>query len=279
MMEHSQEKVIQKTKKPISKKEIIKGLKTLGLHKNSKVEVHTSLSSFGYIINKEYDIIDSLLEVIQNGVILMPAHTSEYTDPTFWENPAVPENWVSLIKENRRAFDKDIFIPERIGSTPIAFLRYPGVERTNHPFISLGVYNQTDDPSWIEHSLNEDDDINPLLKLSKEGGKILFLGTDFQTCTSIHVTERFCNTMVKREDTVRLIEDGKIVEKMVRFYDFDDDIDRFDEIAKRYIKEYENTPYYKQVKIGLATCTLIDAEALYDISYDFHINHKKITSN
>ena len=278
-MEHSQTKVIQNTKYPITKHDIVKGLKALGLKADSKVEVHVSLFNFGYIINKEYDIIDALVEVIHDGVIILPAHTSEYTDPTYWENPPVPNNWIPLIKENRRPFDKDLYVPERLGKTPIAFLNYPGVERTNHPFISFAVYNQTNDPSWIEHSLNEDDDVHPLLKLSKETGKILFMGTDFQTCTSIHLSEKYSEAIVKREDTVALVENGEIVKKTYRSYDFDDEIDRFDEIGKMYLKKYEHTPLYKQVKIGLATCTLIDAEALYEVAYKFHINHKKITSN
>lgn len=278
-MSKSQAEVVEKTKRPITKVDIVKGLKKLGLKADSKIEVHTKLSSFGYIINKEYDIIDALMDIVKDGVIIMPAHTSENSDPTYWENPPVPKEWVEIIKENKRPFDKQLYVPERVGKTPIAFLRYPNVERTNHPIESLAVYNQTSDPTWVYHSLDQDDDIHPLYKLVQEKGKILFLGTDFQTCTSVHLTEKYAETVVKKEDTIKLVEDDKIVKKTYRIYEFDDDIDHFEEIAKRYINEYEGTSSYKQVKIGLATCTLIDAEALYDIAYEFHINHKKITSN
>lgn len=279
-MSKSQAEVVNKTKRPITKEDIVKGLKKLGLTSDSKIEVHTKLSSFGYIINKEYDIIDALMDVIKDGVIIMPAHTSENSDPTYWENPPVPKEWIDLIKKNKRPFDQNIYIPERVGKTPIAFLRYPDVERTNHPIDSLAVYNQTSDPTWVYHSLHQDEDIHPLYKLAQEKGKILFLGTDFQTCTSIHLTEKYAETVTKKQDTLKLIKNGQIVQASYSFYEFDDDdIDHFDEIAKRYIAEYEGTPYYKQVKIGLATCTLIDAESLYDIAYEFHKNHKKITSN
>lgn len=236
-MSKSQAEVVKKTKRPITKEDIVRGLKKLGLKSDSKIEVHTKLSSFGYIINKEYDIIDALLDVIKDGVIIMPAHTSENTDPTYWENPPVPKEWIESIKENRRPFDKNIFTPERVGKTSIAFLRYSNVERTNHPIVSLAIYNQTNDPTWTYHSLHQDDDIDPLYKLAQESGKILFLGTDFQTCTSVHLTEKYAETVVKKEDTLRMIEDGKVVEKSYSFYEFDDDIDHFQTIAKKYIRD------------------------------------------
>lgn len=279
-MSKTQEEVIQNTKNPISKAEIVHGLRTLGLNASSKVEVHTSLSNFGYIINKEYDVIDALIEVVHQGVILMPAHTSEYSDPTYWENPPVPKEWIELIKQMRRPFDKKLFVPERIGKTSIAFLNYPMVERTNHPIVSLAVHNQTKDPSWLNHSINDDEETNPLMKLVSEGGSILFLGTDFHTCTSIHLSERYAEASVQREDKVCILENGNVVEKEYLMYEFEDDnVDRFVEIGKIYVNTYQNTDKYKQIKIGQATCTLIDAKALYDIAYDFHRNHKKITSN
>jgi len=278
-MSKTQEDVIAKTKHPITKTDIVKGLRKLGLKTDGKVEVHTKLSSFGYIINKEYDVIDALLDVVKEGVIIMPAHTSENSDPTFWENPPVPKEWIPIIKNNKRPFDKRIYMPERVGKTPAAFLKYPNVERTNHPIESLAIYNQTNDPTWLDHSLSQDDDVHPLYKLTQEEGKILFLGTDFQTCTSVHLTEKYATTVIKKEDIVALIEDEKTINKTCITYEFDDELDHFDEIAKRYINEYQGTPYYKEVKIGLATCTLIDAEALYDIAYEFHSNYKKITSN
>lgn len=278
-MKKTQAEVIKRTKKPVTKEDIVLGLKKLGLKSSAKVEVHTALSAFGYIVNKEYDIIDALMEVVHEGVIIMPAHTSEYGDPSDWVNPPVPKDWVPYILKHRRPFDPAIFVPERVGKVPIAFTRYPGVERTMHPVESYAVYNQTDDQTWADHSLHQDDDVHPLLKLAKEQGKILFLGTDFQTCSSIHLTERYAGKVHVVDQTANVIENGKAKEVNYRYYEFDDDIDHFAEIAKRYINEYQGTKEYKQVKIGLATCTLIDAEALYDIAYDFHLEHKKNTSN
>jgi len=278
-MKKTQEEVIKATKKPITKDDIALGLRKLGVKRDTKLEVHSKLSAFGYIVNREYDIIDALIEVTKEGVIIMPAHTSEHSDPAEWENPPVPEDWVPYILSHRRPFDPEIFVPQRVGKVPIAFTRYPGVVRTKHPVESYAVLNMTDDETWGDHSLDQDDEQHPLLKLAKEQGKILFLGTDFQTCSSIHLTEKYAGKVRLVDQPAKIVVKGKLEDVRYRYYEFDDDIDHFEEIAKRYVAEYQGTDYYKQVKIGLATCTLIDAEALYDIAYEFHTDHKKSTSN
>jgi aminoglycoside 3-N-acetyltransferase len=267
--------LIKKTDKPVTKKDILDGLKALGLHSTSKVEVHASLTSFGFVVNKVYDVIDALMEVIDKGVILMPAHTSEMTNPRDWENPPVPKDWHEIIENNRKPFDLDVFVPERIGEIPKVFFNYPGVQRTIHPEVSLSVYNQTDDPHWLDHSLDDRDLIHPLYKLTQEEGKILMMGTDFMTCTSIHLSEFMCEGATLETQDYQIVFDGEIIKKTVTTKYFDDDDKNFIEISKRYIEKYQNTSDYKQVQVGLATLTLIDAKKLFDIAKAYHIQYQK----
>src|SRR5690554_5426888 len=107
--------LINKTKRPLNKYDFIEAFKSLGINEYSYLEVHASVSSFGYIINKEYDICDSLVETVTSGVIIMMAHTGEFSDPSEWENPPVPKEWHSLINMYRKPYDKNLFLPERIG--------------------------------------------------------------------------------------------------------------------------------------------------------------------
>lgn len=271
-----QEELINKTKTPVTKAMIVKGLKSLGLNAYSKVEVHTSLTAFGYIINKAYDVIDALMEVVHEGVIIMPAHTSEMTNPRDWKHPAVPKDWIEMIETFRKPFDPEVMIPDRIGETPKIFFRYPGVKRTYHPEVSLAVYNQTGDETWLEHSFDDRDLIHPLYKLTKEDGKILMLGTDFNSCTSIHLSEFMCEASTIDHYDYQIKYGDKIIKKTVTTKYFDDDDLNFKIISENYIKQYQNTEYYKQVKVGLATFTLIDAKKLFDIAKAFHINYKKV---
>lgn len=268
------ENLIHHTKTPITKDDIIKGLKTLGIDKGSKLEVHASLSAFGYVVNKAYDIIDALMELVSEGVIIMPAHTSEMTNPRDWENPPVPKAWFEIIEKYRRPFDADVVIPDRLGQVATAFFNYPNVKRTNHPEVSLSVYNQTNDPHWLDHSFDDRDLIHPLYKLTQEGGKILMMGTDFMTCTSIHLSEFMCDHATISHYDYMIKIGGKTIKKTITTKYFDDDDLNFKEISKRYINTYKDTDDYKQVKVGLATLTLIDAKKLFDIAKDFHLNYK-----
>lgn len=274
-MSQKQKEIIEKTKFPITKSDIIKGLKTLGINETSLLEVHSSLSAFGFIVNKEYDIIDALLEVVTKGVIIMPAHTSEMTNPRDWENPPVPKEWFEIIEKNRKPFDPKTFLPERVGQVAKTFLNYPKVKRTLHPETSLAVFNMTNDNSWLNHSLDDRELINPLYKLKENNGKILMMGTDFYSCTSIHLTEFLSDYSTIDKYDYKIKINNKIVKKTVITKYFDKDDINFKAISETYIKKYKNTDDYKQVKVGLATLTLIDAFKLYEIAKDFHINYKE----
>ncbi len=276
-MYRKQEEVIKYTVSPLSKEDFLRAFERLGLKKDMCVEVHTSLSAFGYIINKSYDVLDALVETITDGVIIIPAHTSEQGNPEYWVNPPVPKEWVPIINEKRKPFDRQIIVPERVGWTPIAFMNYPGVERTNHPIVSLSVLNNTNDASWLDHSLNDEEFINPLFKLTKSEGKILFLGTDFTTCTSIHLSEQFSPYSKRVTNTYRRVNDqGKVESAEEVTYEFDDDVvDNFQEISKLYIDKYEGTEHYKQVRLGNGIITLIDALRLYEIAEHFHKTFRK----
>jgi len=269
------EKLIKATEKPITKDMIKEALKELGIHGKSKLEVHASLSSFGFVVNKAYDIIDALIETVNQGVIIMPAHTGEMTDPRDWEKPPVPKSWHPTIIKHRKPFDPLVFVPERIGEIPKAFLMYPGVERTLHPEVSLSIFNRTNDPSWLDHSFDDRDLIHPLYKLKEEGGKILMMGTDFFTCSSIHLSEFMSEYSTLEHHHYQIKIGDRVESKIITTKYFDDDDLNFKHISKTYIDTYSNTEYYKQVQVGLATLTLIDASKLYDIAETFHKNYKR----
>ncbi len=221
----SQKDVVEATKTPLTKEVIKTKLIELGINRHSLLEVHTKLSSFGYIVNKEYDIIDALMDIITEGVIIVPAHTSEFGNPETWSNPAVPPSWVPIINSHRKPFDRTCIQPERVGRLPQAFLHYEGVRRTNHPTMSLSVLDKTGDVAWLEHDLDDRKGINPLGKLAKEDGDILFMGTDFTSCTSIHLTERFSKKAFSEVfETSRIDDAGHTENVTCTFVDYPEDI-------------------------------------------------------
>lgn len=267
--------LIEQTETPITKTDIIDAFKRLGIHSKSALEVHASLSSLGYVVNKAYDVIDALLEVVTEGVIIMPAHTPELTNPRDWSNPPVPLNYIDVIEKHRKPFNPKVFIPERIGEIAKTFMAYPGVQRTLHPEVSLFVYNQTNDPSWLDHSFDMRDLIHPLHKLQESKGKILFIGTDFSTCTSIHLTEYLCQFSTLSSYDYEIEVEGEIIKKTITTKYFDDDDLNFKAISETYIKKYQNTDDFLQTTCGLATLSLIDAKKLFDIAKAYHLSYQR----
>lgn len=270
-------KLISQTKTPLIKNDFVEAFKKIGVTKDSLLEVHCSISKFGYIVNKEYDICDALIETVTDGVVIMMAHNSENSDPKFWSNPAVPKAWFEIINKNRRVFDKDLFIPDRVGKVPQLFCKYKNVIKTNHPVMAMSVLNNTSDITWYDHALDDSLMISPLKKLVDNKGKILFLGTDFQSCTSIHLTEQFSPYAIEKSGYYkRLSEDKKIEEVLVvEKYIEDDDIDNFKMVSEKYIEKYKDTEFYKKVSLGLGVITLIDAKKLFEIADDIHRNYRK----
>jgi len=58
----------------VKKKDIMEGFLKLGITRSDILEVHSSLSSFGYVEGGEYTIIEALIESVGNdGSIFMPA--------------------------------------------------------------------------------------------------------------------------------------------------------------------------------------------------------------
>ncbi len=54
--------------------------------------VHSSLSRIGWVTGGAVALIQALMDLItKKGNIMMPAYSSDYSDPTYWSNPPVPK--------------------------------------------------------------------------------------------------------------------------------------------------------------------------------------------
>ena len=76
---------------PVTKETLIAGLKKLGVSGSQILEVHSSLSAFGYVVGGARTVVDALMEIAApGGTILMPTQTTENSEPSNWTDPAVP---------------------------------------------------------------------------------------------------------------------------------------------------------------------------------------------
>ena len=71
----------KREKAHVTKEDIKKGLKRLGLKRGDIVGVHSSLSSFGYVEGGADAVIDALLETVgEEGTIMMPTYSANRED-------------------------------------------------------------------------------------------------------------------------------------------------------------------------------------------------------
>jgi aminoglycoside 3-N-acetyltransferase len=64
----------------------------LGLKEGMTVIVHSSLSSLGFVCGGPVAVVQALMKVVtEEGTLVMPAFSPDYSDPSRWDNPPVPE--------------------------------------------------------------------------------------------------------------------------------------------------------------------------------------------
>ena len=65
--------------KSLTQKEIVEDLKRLGLERGTAVEVHSSLSSIGFVEGGALTVINALMEVIsEEGAMVMSAYNASH---------------------------------------------------------------------------------------------------------------------------------------------------------------------------------------------------------
>ena len=109
----------------ITHKDIVKGLRKLGLTQGMSVMVHSSLKSFGFVKGGAQTVVGALMEVVTSeGTLMMPSF-----------NHGAP------FEEGSPGYYSPIETPTTNGIIPDTFWRIKGVYRSlnpTHPFAAWG---------------------------------------------------------------------------------------------------------------------------------------------
>lgn len=212
------EEIVENTKKPLTKSFLKEEFNRLGLKKGDSIMVHSSLSKLGFVCGGEVAVVEALIETVgEEGTIVMPTHSGDYVDPVFWGAPAVPKEWFEEIRKEMPAFDPDVTPTFGMGRIVECFRNYKGVKRSYHPTVSFAAYGKyadfiTENHS-LEYSLGEN---SPLARFYDIDGKVLLLGTDYDSNTSFHLAEYKAGNFDKSVNVSPIIENG---ERVFKTYD------------------------------------------------------------
>lgn len=254
----------------MTKERIVESLKHLGVQAGDCLLVHSALSSLGWVCGREISVVEALREVVgESGTLVMPAFTGDNSEPSYWQNPSVPDDWYEIIREHMPPFDPQVTPVRQMGKIVEAMMSYPETLRSSHPqdsFIALGkeakdiLKNQ---PLDISLGLG-----SPLDHLYHKDAKILLLGVDFDHCTAIHLSETKLSKVNCIFQGSRMIVDGRSQWVTFKEVEYDD----HDFIALG--RDYEQTGRVHIGKVGMATCRYMSLKDLCDYALPWLEKHR-----
>ncbi len=233
-----------------TKENLINDIEKMGIKSTDTLLIHSSLKSVGEVEGKGETVLDSFMEVVNNGLLIFPTHTWGY------------------IRNDGDIFDKNNS-DSNVGALTNIARKNPNFIRSNHPTHSVCAYGKNA-KEYIELDNNVSTPTDPkgcFGILKDMNAKILFLGAKLSKNTFVHSIEEFMNVP------------NRFTPNKFHFTSKDNEIVREYNVYRHYNKEcpHISDNYEKllplMLKYGIATkgtigdseSYLIDAKGCFDL--------------
>lgn len=248
----SEKGVIARSPRPFPRAVLAQQLRALGVEPGMVLLVHASLSQIGYVPGGPVTVIQALQEVLTaDGTLVMPAHTSDYSDPAAWQHPSVPSAWVPIVRESMPAFDPARTPTRQMGAIAELFRTWPAVRRSHHPQVSFAAWGKQAQRITADHGLDFGlGERSPLARIYDLDGRVLLLGVGYDRNTSFHLGEVRAECREVVTCGAPMLVNGRRVWQTYRDIDYDED--EFPQIGAALERQGAVTVG----TIGLAECRL-----------------------
>ncbi|OZG59930.1 AAC(3) family N-acetyltransferase [Bifidobacterium lemurum] len=257
-------------------------LTAVGLERTDSCFVHTKLSAFGFIPGGEQTVVDVLKDVLCEGDIMMSAQSLDLSDPQYWGYPPVDAALVDDVRNALPAFDAATTPVHGLGRTPEYFRALPGTRRSGHPLYSMSAWGAHAD--WLCGIADGQDaagsgvydmpfgENSPIARLCELDGKVIFLGTDFESCTAIHHAESLIGRpLIQETAPVARIEAGT-GERAVEWITFDTvELDRYEDFSRfgeHFLAKHGDA--IRRTSVGGAQILAFPIRTLVDAAQDYY---------
>jgi aminoglycoside 3-N-acetyltransferase len=261
------------TKTLVTMDSLVEQLHSLGVQPGMKLLVHSSLSSIGWVCGGAPAVILALEQVLgATGLLVMPTHSTDLTDPATWLNPPVPKEWWDAIRQSMPPFDKHLTPALGMGTIPETFRKQDGVLRSCHPHFSFATFGTAAEEITKSHPLAFGlGEQSPLGKLYDMDAWILLIGVGHNSNTSIHLAEykAMYSTKAIIKASAPLVVDG--VRKWLEFDNIHLDESDFSQIGN----SMEATTKFVQIGfLGDAQSRLIPQRDCVDFAVQWMEAHR-----
>lgn len=262
----SEADAVERVDAPVTVSTLAEDCRALGVNAGDTLLVHASLSAIGWVCGDAQAVVDALRTVVTDeGTLVMPTHTPQYTDPSVWSNPPVPDDWVETIVAERPPFRPESTPTRSMGAIPECFRGYPDVVRSDHPEVSFAARGADAEAVVADHPLDYGlGEGSPLSAVYERDGQVLLLGVGHETNTSLHLAEYRADVeMATETNRVPVVEDDDRV--MVEYEDIRRSTSDFGEVGEAF----EADGGTSEGEVGAAAGTLLDQRALVDFAVDW----------
>ena len=232
----SETEVILNTSSPRTRPSLAADLQQL-VSPGMTVLVHSSLSALGWVCGGPVTVVQALMDAVtMTGTLIMPTQSGNYSDPAEWQNPPVPSQWWTIIRETMPAYDPQITPTWHMGQIVEVFRTLPNVLRSSHPNVSFAAWGQQAELVVNRHSLNNSlGEDSPLARLYDLNGWVLLLGVGYDRSTCFHLAEYRSVGAKQISKSSPILEAGQRVWKTYKDIEFA--ADSFAEIGKAFEKQ------------------------------------------
>jgi aminoglycoside 3-N-acetyltransferase len=264
----SERSAVETVDAPVTVDDIAADLRDLGVEAGGTLLVHSALSELGWVAGGPQAVVDALQRVVtESGTLVMPTHSTQYSDPSVWTSPPVPDDWVPQIRKSMPPYRPGVTPTRSMGAVPECFRDYPETVRSRHPLYSFAAWGAdaqaiVGDHSF-EHGMGED---SPLAKVYERDGSVLLLGTGHESNTSVHLAEYRAD--IDADDTTAgapVLRDGE--RTWVEWEDIELSSEDFPELGAAF--ERKRPDGVVEGAVGAGTAKLIDQPALLDFGAEW----------
>ena len=251
---------------PVTVETLVGDLCGLGVEAGETLLVHSSVSSLGWVAGGAQAVVEALQRTVtEDGTVVVPTFTAQYTDPAAWSNPPVPDEWVETMPERMPTFRPAVTPTRSVGAVPECFRSYPGAVRSRHPTYSFAAWGADAEAVVADHPYEDGlGEASPLGAVYDRDGSVLLLGVGHAVDTSLHLAEyRAAFPKERASHRVPVLEDGE--RTMVELEDIEISSDDFEALGAAFEREVGLTTG----DVGAATARLTPQRPLVEFAVEW----------